>query len=114
MFQSPLSSAMSTRLSTSETQKTRNFIIPRIRSELEKAFNFENHPYLFIDSKMDEKLKSVPSLIKTMQKKPQNFITMSNKCVASLGDLVEVDTRDEFNKILYSYLVKRRKMKCFG
>ncbi len=26
-------------------------------------------------------------------------------------DLVEVDTRDEFNKILYSYLVKRRKMK---
>ena len=112
MFQSPLSSADINEALQHLKHKHEILLFHVSDQNTEKAFNFENHPYLFIDSENGRKIKIVPSLIKEQyqKKKPQIFITMSNKCVANLRiDLVEVDTRDDFNKILYSLSRQKKK-----
>ncbi len=79
----------------------------------EKIFNFENHPYIFIDSENGRKIKITPSLIRDQyQKKTEKFYQYVQQMCGQLKiDLLEVDSKDDFNKILFSYLVKRRKMK---
>ena len=79
----------------------------------EKVFDFENHPYLFIDSESGRKIKIVPSLIKEqyMKKTEKFYHHITQMCGQLKIDLVMVDTGDDFDKVLYSYLVKRRKMK---
>lgn len=79
----------------------------------EKVFNFENHPYLFIDSEDGRKIKIVPSLFKEQyRKKTEKFYRdIQQMCGQLKIDLVSVDTKDNFDKVLYSYLVKRRKIK---
>ena len=79
----------------------------------EKVFNFENHPYLFIDSENGRKIKITPSLFKEQyQKKTEKFYRHIQQMCGQLKiDLVSVDTKDDFDKVLYSYLVKRRKIK---
>ena len=114
MFQSPLSSAdINEALQHLKHKKNEILLFHVSDQNTEKAFNFENHPYLFIDSENGRKIKIVPSLIKEQyQKKTSNFYNHVQQMCGQLKiDLVEVDTRDDFNKILYSYLVKRRKMK---
>lgn len=114
MFQSPLSSADINEALQHLKHKKHEILLFHVSDQnTEKAFNFENHPYLFIDSENGRKIKIVPSLIKEQyQKKTSNFYNHVQQMCGQLKiDLVEVDTRDDFNKILYSYLVKRRKMK---
>ena len=79
----------------------------------EKVFNFENHPYLFIDSEDGRKIKIVPSLFKEQyRKKTEKFYhNIQQMCGKLKIDLVSVDTKDDFDKVLYSYLVKRKKIK---
>ena len=79
----------------------------------EKIFNFENHPYIFIDSENGRKMKITPSLIREQyQKKTEKFYQHIQQMCGQLKiDLLEVDTKDDFAKILFSYLIKRRKMK---
>ncbi len=86
MFQSPLSSADINEALQHLKHKKHEILLFHVSDQnTEKAFNFENQPYLFIDSENGRKIKIMPSLIKEQyQKKPQNFITMSNKCVANL------------------------------
>ena len=114
MFQSPLSSADINEALQHLKHKKHEILLFHVSDQnTEKAFNFENHPYLFIDSENGRKIKIMPSLIKEQyQKKTSKFYNYVQQMCGQLKiDLVEVDTRDEFNKILYSYLVKRRKMK---
>ena len=114
LFQSPLSSAdINEALQHLKHKKNEILLFHVSDQNTEKAFNFENHPYLFIDSENGRKIKIVPSLIKEQyQKKTSKFYNHVQQMCGQLKiDLVEVDTRDDFNKILYSYLVKRRKMK---
>ena len=114
MFQSPLSSADIKEALQHLKYKKHEILLFHVSDQnTEKAFNFENHPYLFIDSENGRKIKIMPSLIKEQyQKKTSKFYNHVQQMCGQLKiDLVEVNTRDDFNKILYSYLVKRRKMK---
>ena len=114
MFQSPSSSADINEALQHLKHKKHEILLFHVSDQnTEKAFNFENHPYLFIDSENGRKIKIMPSLIKEQyQKKTSKFYNYVQQICGQLKiDLVEVDTRDEFNKILYSYLVKRRKIK---
>ena len=79
----------------------------------EKVFNFGKHPYIFIDSENGRKIKITPSLIRDQyQKKTEKFYQYVQQMCGQLKiDLLEVDSKDNFDKILFSYLVKRRKMK---
>ena len=114
MFQSPSSSADINEALQHLKHKKHEILLFHVSDQnTEKAFNFENHPYLFIDSENGRKIKIMPSLIKEQyQKKTSKFYNYVQQICGQLKiDLVEVDTRDEFNKILYSYLIKRRKIK---
>jgi uncharacterized protein (DUF58 family) len=79
----------------------------------EKAFNFEDRPYLFIDSENGRKIKITPSLLKEQYRKKMDkfYQNIQQMCGQLKIDFVEVDTRDDFDKVLGTYLVKRRKMK---
>ena len=78
----------------------------------EKAFNFEDRPYLFIDSENGRKIKITPSLLKERYRiKTEKFYhDIQQMCGQLKIDFVEVDTKETFDKILAAYLVKRRKM----
>ena len=78
-----------------------------------KAFNFEDRPYLFIDSENGRKIKITPSLLKEQYRiKTEKFYhDIQQMCGQLKIDFVEVDTKDAFDKILGAYLVKRKKMR---
>ena len=81
--------------------------------DTEKVFNFEDRPYLFIDSENGRKIKITPSIFKEQyQKKTEKFYhDIQQMCGKLKVDFIEADTRDSFDKILSAYLVKRRKMR---
>ena len=80
--------------------------------ETEHNFSFEDRPYEFIDLETNDKLKIQASEIR------ENYIsTMSEyyhdlkmKCGQYKIDFVEADIRDDFDKILLAYLIKRTRM----
>ena len=75
-------------------------------------FEFENKPYHFIDLESGEEIKLNPNQIKEQYKTPiQSFSEeLRIKCGHYKIDLIEADIKQGFNKILYTYLVKRSKM----
>jgi uncharacterized protein (DUF58 family) len=114
MFQSPLSSTDIYQALQHLKHKKHEILLFHVSDQnTEKVFNFENHPYLFVDSENGRKIKIVPSHIKEQyRKKTEKFYSyIQHMCGQLKIDLVAVDTKDDFDKILYSYLVKRRKMR---
>ena len=75
-------------------------------------FEFENKPYHFIDLESGEEIKLNPNQIKEQYKTAiQSFSEeLRIKCGHYKIDLIEADIKQGFNKILYTYLVKRSKM----
>ena len=80
--------------------------------ETEVSFNFADRPHLFIDLESGKKIKLQPSQVKlSYAAKAQAELTyLKNKC-GQLGiEFVAVDTKDDYNHIFNSFLIKRSKM----
>ncbi len=75
-------------------------------------FEFENKPYHFIDLESGEEIKLNQTQIKEQYKTA--IQSYSEELIIKCGhykiDLIEADIKQGFNKILYTYLVKRSKM----
>ena len=81
--------------------------------DTELNFEFEDRPYEFIDLESGEKTRLVPGEIKISYQQAMNkyFQELKMKCNQFKIDLVEVDVKEPFNKILSQYLIKRARMK---
>ena len=80
--------------------------------QTEVNFEFTDRPHLFIDLESGEKIKLQPSQIKqtyaNRAKSELNYL--KNKC-GQLGiEFVTADTREDYNHIFNSFLIKRSKM----
>ncbi len=78
----------------------------------EVDFEFENRPYEFIDLESGEKLRMNSTQLKeTYQNKMKSFRKeLSLKCNLYGIDIINTDIQEGYEKILYSYLIKRNKM----
>lgn len=76
-------------------------------------FDFEDRPYNFIDLETKEELKLHPAQIKEqyIEKVSEYFQSLAVKCGQLKIDFITADINDDFDKVLSSYLIKRRKMK---
>ncbi|CAN5862041.1 DUF58 domain-containing protein [soil metagenome] len=79
----------------------------------EEDFNFAERPYLFVDVETGEEVKLQPS-----QVREQYLVAMEEfkhelvlKCGQFKIDFVPVDISEPFDKVLYSYLIKRGKVR---
>lgn len=78
----------------------------------ELDFDFEDRPYEFMDLEGGEKIKLTPSQVKEAYSKAVGDFAQNLKlrCGQLKIDLVEADIRDDINKILTGYLIKRSKL----
>jgi uncharacterized protein (DUF58 family) len=78
----------------------------------ELDFDFEDRPYEFMDLEGGEKVKLTPSQVKEAYSKAVGDFAQNLKlrCGQLKIDLVEADIRDDINKVLTSYLIKRTKL----
>ena len=81
--------------------------------ETELNFEFEDRPYEFIDLESGARTRLVPGEIKgSYQQAMKNYYQqLKMKCNQFKIDLVEVDIKDSFQKVLSQYLIKRARMK---
>ncbi len=78
----------------------------------EEAFDFKEIPHLFIDLESGEKVKLRPSEIR------EHYIASTKERAEKLKilcgelriDLIEVDTAEDINEVLNTFLIKRTKM----
>ncbi len=79
----------------------------------EVDFEFENRPYLFIDKETGEQLKINPSELKESYTANVSKLIkeVELKCHQFKIDYVPVDINTDFEKVLMSYFVKRKRMK---
>jgi uncharacterized protein (DUF58 family) len=78
----------------------------------ELDFDFDNHPYHFIDMESGEELKLHPNNVKeTYLKGVQAYHKeLQLKCAQYKVDLVDADIHSGFYPVLQAYLIKRAKM----
>jgi uncharacterized protein (DUF58 family) len=76
-------------------------------------FAFDERPYEFVDLETNEKLKLHPSQVKeAYTNKIKSYIhNMKMRCGQFKIDFIEADIKEDFDKILMAYLIKRAKMK---
>ena len=81
--------------------------------DTEMDFDFEDRPYEFVDLETGEKVRLVPGEIKSnyRQAMDASYQQLKMKCNQFKIDLVEVDIKEPFQKILSQYLIKRTRMK---
>ena len=79
---------------------------------MELDFEFENKPYRFIDLETGEELKLNPHQLRDEYRgRISTFMeALKIKCGQYKIDLVEADINEGFDKVLYTYLVKRHRM----
>jgi hypothetical protein len=79
----------------------------------EYEFEFEERPYEFIDLETNERLRLQPSQVRDRYKEEikKYYYDLKLKCGQFKIDFIEVDIRQDFNKLLSAYLIKRAKMK---
>lgn len=79
----------------------------------ELKFEFEDRPYKFVDLETNEVLKLTPTEYKkSYEEEMRRFYSAVKLRSGQLKiDFISVDVRDDFNKILTSFLIKRGKMK---
>lgn len=84
-----------------------------VDKKTEVSFDFEDRPYHFIDLETREELKLNPSQIREHYtgKVSAYFQDLAVKCGQLKIDFITADIHDDFDKILYAYLIKRGKMK---
>ncbi len=78
----------------------------------EQEFDFRNRPYRFVDLESGEHLKFSPHELKRNYQKAMQayFDELKVKCGQYQIDLTEADINDDFKQVLFSYLVKRKKL----
>ncbi len=78
----------------------------------EQDFDFRNRPYRFVDLESGEQLKFSPHELKRNYKKAMQayFDELKVRCGQYKIDLAEADINDDFKQVLFSYLVKRKKL----
>ncbi len=78
----------------------------------ELDFDFEDRPYEFHDLERNIKLKLTPTDIKESyrSKMDQYYKELKLKCGQLKVDFIEADVKDDFDKILSAYLIKRGRM----
>jgi len=78
----------------------------------ELKLDFDNKPIRFIDAETNEEVKLNPLEVKDdfANASKKHFEKLKLKCLQYKIDLVEVDINEGFDKILTSYLLKRKKM----
>ena len=78
----------------------------------ERDFDFRNRPYRFVDLESGEHLKFSPHELKSNYQKAVRhyFEELKVRCGQYHIDLAEADINDDFKQVLFSYLVKRKKL----
>lgn len=81
--------------------------------ETELEFEFADRPSRFVDLETNEVVKINPHMIKkSYRTEMQNFYKeIKTRCGMLNIDFVEVNTADPFDKVLGSFLIKRKKMR---
>ena len=94
-------------------QKNEVLIFHITDHETELNFDFEDRPYEFVDLESGEKTRVVPGEIKNSYQTAmkQYFLDLKMKCNQFKIDLIEVDIKEPFQKVLSQYLIKRARMK---
>ncbi len=94
-------------------QKNEVLIFHITDHDTELNFEFEDRPYEFIDLESGAKTRLVPGQIKNSYQTAmkQYLQELRMKCNQFKIDLVEVDVKDPFQKVLTQYLIKRARMK---
>ncbi|MCA6074943.1 DUF58 domain-containing protein [Fulvivirga sedimenti] len=79
----------------------------------EFEFAFDDRPYEFIDLESGEKMKLNPADVKTAYREQIDrfYKELKLKCGQLKIDFIPMDIHNDFNDVLYSYLVKRSKMR---
>jgi uncharacterized protein (DUF58 family) len=79
----------------------------------EEEFDFAERPYVFVDVETGQELKLQPSQVREHYRAAvENYKReLELKCGQYKIDFVPVDISEPFDKVLYSYLVKRAKVR---
>jgi len=79
---------------------------------LEREFKFGNQPHKFVDLETGQSIKFNPWEIKNhyVSTVGSYFDDLKVKCGQYQIDLAEADINKDFNQVLYSFLVKRKKL----
>lgn len=80
--------------------------------QLEKEFGYSSRPHRFIDIETGERIHMNPADYRKMYREEQEktFADLKLRCGQFNIDLVEADIREDFHNVLWSYLVKRKKL----
>lgn len=78
----------------------------------EREFDFRNQPYRFVDLETGEHLKFSPYDLKNNYQKAMSeyFEEMRVRCGQYHIDLTEADINEDFKHVLYTYLLKRKRL----
>lgn len=81
--------------------------------DTELNFKFDDRPYEFIDLETGEKTRLVPGEIKSNYRQAMKkfYQQLKMKCNQFKIDLVDVDVKEPFHKVLSQYLIKRARMR---
>lgn len=93
-------------------QKHEVMVFHVLDKQTEVDFEFSNKPHIFIDSETGEKLKLRPSEIKDVYKSQMaTFLKdVEIKCHQLKIDYIPVDINEDFEKVMLSFFIKRKRM----
>ena len=79
----------------------------------EYNFEFEERPHEFIDLESGERIKIQPSQVKDSfeQQMLDYYHELKIRCGLLKIDFIQADVNEDFNHILYTFLMKRAKMR---
>ena len=94
-------------------QKHEVLIFHVLDHNTEVKFDFSNQPHIFIDAESGEKLELRPAEIKeAYQNKMKEFLKdVEMKCHQLKIDYIPVDINNDFEKVMFSFFVKRKRMR---
>ena len=94
-------------------QKHEVLIFHVMDRKTEEEFDFAERPYVFVDMETGQELKLQPSQVREHYRAAveQYKRELELKCGQYKIDFVPVDISEPFDKVLYSYLVKRAKVR---
>lgn len=79
---------------------------------MEREFEFSNRPHKFVDLESGQVVKFNPSEVKQHYTNTVSayFNDLKVRCGQYQIDLAEADINKDFKEVLFSYLVKRKKL----
>ncbi|WP_299821350.1 DUF58 domain-containing protein [uncultured Pontibacter sp.] len=94
-------------------QKHEVLIFHVMDRKTEEDFDFAERPYIFMDSETGQELKLQPSQVRDHYRAAVDSYKkeLALKCGQYKIDFIPVDISEPFDKVLYSYLIKRSKVR---